>query len=264
MIDPTKPENVYQMPGHATVSDISELARRAGTPQEASVKLAELLAMQGLSLLFYAIYDVKAQRPSEGIYCDLPQRVVNMCAQFDDKVGCPAIRQARKAPAVFDAVSFDYADRTDFADLRYIQELRSLGYDEIAVVPVVTGQDLHILFVGSNHRGIQETVGRHLLVTAGLFVACILVRFENHDKNGVLGGNEKSALSGREVDCLHLCAMGKSRSEIGALIGLSEFTTNMIIRSACAKLNSANAIEAVTKAIGLGIIRAEELRVRTH
>jgi LuxR family quorum-sensing transcriptional regulator LasR/LuxR family quorum-sensing system transcriptional regulator CciR len=62
------------------------------------------------------------------------------------------------------------------------------------------------------------------------------------------------SLTGRERDCLTLCALGKTSWEIGEILGISELTVNSYINNASTKLDANSRIFAVVKAIRLGLI----------
>lgn len=63
-----------------------------------------------------------------------------------------------------------------------------------------------------------------------------------------------SSLSPRQLDCLRLAAQGKSSPEIATLLGISRRTVDQRIAEACARLEVHNRVEAVAKAIRLGLI----------
>ena len=259
MIEPTNSDECRQLPGQSNIAEICDLAVSAKTIEEASSKFAALLASQQLDLLFHAIYDTGQEQPAQNIYVALPKSVVAMCGQFCPCKGCPAVQQARKSQQVFDAVGFDYPDKADFAGLRYIQELKGLGYDELVVVPIFAAQEMHIFFVGSNYKDVQEAVHQHLHSTAGQFVASIFIRFaldpKRPGRSGLQPGNaDRLALSEREIRCLLLCAKGKSNHEISKEIGLSEHTVNHILNAVYKKLGAANRTDAVARAISKGLI----------
>lgn len=262
MIEPTNSDECRQLPGQSNIAEICDLAVGATTIEEASAKFASVLASQQLDLLFHAIYDTRQQQPARNIYVALPQSVVAMCSQFSPCKGCPAVQQARKSHQVFDAVGFDYPDKADFAGLRYIQELKSLGYGEIAVVPIFAAQEMHIFFVGSNYRDAQEAVHQHLHSTTGQFVASVFIRFsldhKRQDKSVIQPGNTNQVtLSEREIRCLLLCAKGNSNHEISREIGLSEHTVNHILNAVYRKLGAANRTDAVARAISRGLIELQ-------
>lgn len=66
-----------------------------------------------------------------------------------------------------------------------------------------------------------------------------------------LGGR---TLAPREVDCLHWSMMGKTAWETGQILEISERTVTQYIQSAMRKMEVETKIEAVCKAIKLGIL----------
>jgi len=53
----------------------------------------------------------------------------------------------------------------------------------------------------------------------------------------------------RELECLTWAAAGKTSSEIGTIVGLSEHTVNHYLNACCKKLDCVNRTQAVAKAI---------------
>jgi LuxR family transcriptional regulator/LuxR family quorum-sensing system transcriptional regulator CciR len=61
-------------------------------------------------------------------------------------------------------------------------------------------------------------------------------------------------LSEREVEILQWLARGKSNAVVAAILGVSPHTVDTIMRRAFVKLNASNRIEAVLKALRVGLI----------
>ncbi|MBT3791015.1 MAG: helix-turn-helix transcriptional regulator [Alphaproteobacteria bacterium] len=61
-------------------------------------------------------------------------------------------------------------------------------------------------------------------------------------------------LTAREVECLQWCAKGKNSAEVGKILGITERTVNWHIDNAIRKTNCVNRVQAVAKAVSLGII----------
>ena len=69
---------------------------------------------------------------------------------------------------------------------------------------------------------------------------------------GIASGLEK--LNDREIECLQLVGNGMKSEAIGDQLNLSVHTVNAYLGSATTKLNAVNRIQAIAKAIRLGII----------
>jgi DNA-binding CsgD family transcriptional regulator len=63
-----------------------------------------------------------------------------------------------------------------------------------------------------------------------------------------------SLLSPRQTDCLRLAAAGKTSPEIAKILGISSRTVDQYIAEACERLNVRNRIQAVAKAVSMGLI----------
>ncbi|MDY8110505.1 LuxR C-terminal-related transcriptional regulator [Fulvimarina sp. 2208YS6-2-32] len=72
------------------------------------------------------------------------------------------------------------------------------------------------------------------------------VRFEENRRN--------NPLSARERDCLRLAMLGKTSSEIGTVLSLSEYTISQYLTAAQRKLDASNRTHAVALAAQLGYL----------
>ena len=60
----------------------------------------------------------------------------------------------------------------------------------------------------------------------------------------------------RAVECLELCALGKTSSEIECILGISRHTVDFHVRNAMKALNTTTRTFAVVRAVQLGIVQA--------
>lgn len=63
-----------------------------------------------------------------------------------------------------------------------------------------------------------------------------------------------SQLSPRQIECLRLAAAGKTSSEIAIVLGISSRTVDQYVGEACERLKVRNRIQAVAKAMTLGLL----------
>ena len=63
-----------------------------------------------------------------------------------------------------------------------------------------------------------------------------------------------SQLSPRQIECLRLAAAGKTSSEIAIMLGISSRTVDQYVGEACERLKVRNRIQAVAKALTLGLL----------
>lgn len=78
------------------------------------------------------------------------------------------------------------------------------------------------------------------------------------ERESVANLNEQRAytrLVSSELECLEWTAVGKTHSEISHILGSSESTVDLQLRSAVAKLNATNEIHAVSIALRSGLIK---------
>ena len=60
-------------------------------------------------------------------------------------------------------------------------------------------------------------------------------------------------LSPRQIECLRLAAAGQTSREIAATLGLSSRTVDQYVGEACERLKVRNRVQAVAKAVELGL-----------
>lgn len=104
-----------------------------------------------------------------------------------------------------------------------------------------------LLWFGGDREAPGETetamLQRAAFVAFGVLAA---IRFEENRRN--------NPLSGRERDCLKLAMLGKTSSEIGTILALSEYTVSQYLASATRKVNASNRTHAVAVAAQLGYL----------
>ncbi|WP_281517361.1 helix-turn-helix transcriptional regulator [Ferranicluibacter rubi] len=91
-------------------------------------------------------------------------------------------------------------------------------------------------------------------VMTDLHMICLHVYNRLVGIGGMDQETEKVDLSDREIQCLNWTAAGKTSSEIADILGLSEHTVNHYLNHVAKKLDAANRVQAVVKAMRLGLI----------
>lgn len=93
---------------------------------------------------------------------------------------------------------------------------------------------------------------------AGLTAASLVSAFELARIGALAGpgadGDLDPMLAPRQVECLRWVQAGKSSYAIGAILGISQHTVDDYIRKACTRLGVSTRIQAVSRAIGLGLL----------
>ena len=74
-------------------------------------------------------------------------------------------------------------------------------------------------------------------------------------------GKDRPHLTAREVECLRWVALGKDATEIAAILKISPHTTRDYLKSVHYKLDCVSSAQAVTKAIGLGLLTLKRRRL---
>ena len=95
--------------------------------------------------------------------------------------------------------------------------------------------------------------------THSLIVVLLVVVVIGAEMEGVM--KEKFTLrplSPRKLECLTWVSLGKSSSDIGAILDLSSRTVDAYLEKACSKLNVRTRIEAVVAAVQMQIITSPD------
>lgn len=79
-------------------------------------------------------------------------------------------------------------------------------------------------------------------------------QFHSSVIDDVLAPEHNVSLSHREASCLRFKALGKSDQDVADILGISKSTVRFHIESARGRLGAANVIQAVAKALTLGLI----------
>lgn len=111
---------------------------------------------------------------------------------------------------------------------------------EFGLFTVTSGEDL------AEWRSMKKELLRDLMVVAFNFHAAALRS---------CGATEEPVhLPLREASCLRWKALGKTDEEIGRILGISPHTVRFHLESARARLNTANTMHTVARALALGLI----------
>jgi len=126
--------------------------------------------------------------------------------------------------------------------------LLSEGYLAGALLPVhgLTGFNGALSFAGERPDLSAGPLRELHLFSFAFFGVLAAARFEENQKN--------NPLSSRERDCLKLAMLGKTSSEIGIILSLSEYTISQYLTAAQRKMNASNRTHAVALAAQLGYL----------
>lgn len=151
-------------------------------------------------------------------------------------------------PLVWDAETlygYDPDDPDMEAPARFLGAHRTLS-GVYCPVHGLTGFNGVLCFFGEGPPIDEETADALHLVAFSAFGMLSCIRFEENRRN--------NPLTGRERDCLKLAMLGKTSSEIGTILKLSEHTISQYLTSATRKLDASNRTHAVALAAQLGYL----------
>lgn len=151
-------------------------------------------------------------------------------------------------PLVWDAETLYGYDPDDPDMLPQARFLGAAGTLSGVYCPVhgLTGFNGVLCFFGSGAPISEEVADALHLVAFSAFGMLSCIRFEENRRN--------NPLTGRERDCLKLAMLGKTSSEIGTILKLSEHTISQYLTSATRKLDASNRTHAVALAAQLGYL----------
>ncbi|KQS67763.1 hypothetical protein ASG39_05115 [Rhizobium sp. Leaf371] len=127
--------------------------------------------------------------------------------------------------------------------------IEEMGFREAFFFPVhdaAGGRAVFILLSGQTDLAVEVMTDLHMI--------CLHVYNRMVNIRGTMKERQKIDLSDREIQCLNWTAAGKTSSEIAEILGLSEHTVNHYLNHVAKKLEAVNRIQAVVKAMRLGLI----------
>ncbi|MBS3650316.1 helix-turn-helix transcriptional regulator [Pseudaminobacter sp. 19-2017] len=113
------------------------------------------------------------------------------------------------------------------------------------------------VFGAAGRGGLVVFLGREIAIDEELCLdihtRCFAL-FESLSKLGTNELDKMPVVSKRELECLKLTANGMTSEQIAAALKLSVHTANQYLTNSTQKLNAANRVHAVAKALKLGLI----------
>lgn len=162
----------------------------------------------------------------------------------------PTFAIARRAVAPITWSWQEASRRRNKADEGRARDLfKGFGILNGVIIPVGTARGPRLTFclLGERDLPVSGEIASLLLLMTH-FAERLQVIFDDVD------GEPPAKLSDRERQCLVWTSAGKTSTEIGAILGLSEHTVNQYITSCCQKLGAVNRAQAVAKAIRWALI----------
>jgi len=140
------------------------------------------------------------------------------------------------------------------------QEAPSFEASPGCVVRTDTGVETHLVFpvqLGTMGNGFVIFFDARAMLNNDLLIdlhrkSLTVMREKLRLAFGMTSGSEN--LNDREIECLQLVGNGMKSEAIGEQLNLSVHTVNAYLGSATTKLNAVNRIQAIAKAIRLGVI----------
>lgn len=216
---------------------------------------ADFFSKRGFSLIYFSIFHSKDELEPLHIYVDVTPSILEMCAEFQEKNGCPLAREAIKICSPFEALRHDYSDYEDALSRRYLSEFMSLEYEDILVIPIKVGKGVALFVFG--HSGDESNEHYTLLL---LPIVAQILSILNASFPFVARYFEPKKLTRREAQCLLLSANGLVESKIAEKMKVSAHTVRMHIENSKRKMGARNKPHAVAIAISTGEISSGDLQ----
>ncbi|WP_244487524.1 MULTISPECIES: LuxR family transcriptional regulator [unclassified Aureimonas] len=232
------------------------LAILAGVPRPwDEIRLAEALA--GIALAYgyrhYSIFHIPA---ADDARAEMKLIVSNWEPAFlkaYEKLGLlrfsPVIRALKAGPTPFpwDADMLHGFDEPDEPNPP-ARLLAANGFHGGVYLPVHGMTSFHgaLGFAGDRVDITEAEMGELQLAAFGVLGMLATCRFEDNKR--------ANPLTPRERDCLKLAMLGKTSSEIGTILSLSEHTVSQHLTTATRKVNASNRTHAVAVAAQLGYL----------
>jgi LuxR family quorum sensing-dependent transcriptional regulator len=234
-----------------TAMEILQRIDRPWSEGQLASALAEIAAAYGYR--HYAVFSIPS---ADDARTEMKLLVGNWDPAFlkaYEKLGLmrftPVIRALKAGPTPFpwDAEMLHGTDEPDQPNppARLLSEH---GFHGGIYVPVHGLTAFHgaIAFAGQRTDISEDEAGELQIAAFVIFGILSSCRFDDNRKS--------NPLSGRERDCLKLAMLGKTSSEIGIILSLSEYTVSQYLSSATRKVNASNRTHAVAIAAQMGYL----------
>ena len=243
-----QPRNLEIVAGLNSIASASELSLATDVNSACAILERQLQSFD-YNLLSVKFCDLRDEKPAIRPFSAYPPSISEMAADLQGNGGCPISKEAQQRLSPFDVMSIDRSHHSDFLSNRFLQELKKLKHNHIAVVPVVFGRGLAVYTVGLHEKRFEGRVRETLINFISNITASLIGQFPDVSKMF-----EAKRLSSMEARSVLLCSNGHTDYEIGKVLGLSEHTICMLLKIAAEKLEAKNRSNLTSKALAMGEI----------
>lgn len=237
------------------IGDFFASSANAKTVEELFGILKNALTVHGLDRVIFSLmtdHPTTGRRAGHGIISNYPQDWMKFYLERWYDVIDPVRHYLFEADGAFAWSSMSHRHRLNNAQEQCLQLGREAGLRDGIGVPLRGPRGaLAGIGVASSAGGVDVT--RELLATAQMyaqqFYSCYLTLERRPQKTLVV------PLSPQEREVLKWCAAGKTKQEIGIIIGVSENTVKFYVRKAQQKLGTTSAVSAAFLALQQGLIQ---------
>ncbi|GLK54525.1 helix-turn-helix transcriptional regulator [Methylopila capsulata] len=241
------------MVGFTKVQEAIEAVTQGGTPEDVFRELLKIVEPYGLTNLIAGTMPsprstkskAKQHLWSERHPPGWMERYLQKGYVFDD----PVIRRIHGELSAFRWRDAPLSLGIESRQRLIMNEARDFGLrDGLAVPIVLTDGSLGSVSFGGSHVDVPpEAVGAINLIAIYAMGRAVQLRTEAE-----IGA--RARLTPREVDALRWAAEGKTLSQIGTCLGISDRTVEHHLKSAAVKLGAANRAHTIAEAFRAGLI----------
>ena len=243
------------MPSSMQIGDFITSSANAKTVEELFGVLKTALSAQGLDRVIFSLmtdHPTTGRRAGHGVISNYPQDWMKFYLEHWYDVIDPVRHYLFEADGAFTWSSLPRRHRLTEAQGECLKLAVEAGLRDGIAIPLRGPRGaLAGIGVASSAGGVDLTretlsIGQ---IYAQEFYSCYL-RLERKPQQPRI-----VALSSQEREVLKWCAAGKTKQEIGIIIGVSENAVKLYLRKAQSKLGATNAITAAFQAMRLGFIQ---------
>lgn len=227
---------------------ISDLANSKDIPS-ACLVLKDYLSDMGFELLSVKFCDIEDELPAIRPFGNYPCAISELSTAMYPNGGCPLTKEAIRVLYPFDAFEIHQTDYPDFLSRRFLQEIRKMAHEHIAVVPIILGRGLALFTIGLANLSFAGQTRELIISTVSQSTILLIGRFPE-----IANFFSPKCLSLLEAEILFLSANGFNDVEIGEMRNFGALTVNMIFNNAARKLNARNRSQAISTALSMGEI----------
>ena len=243
------------------IEDFVEDTNACKTTDEAFLLYREAIGQYGFDSAVYTFvtdHIAANQKAGHGVKCNFPDDWMDHYSSNNYQEIDPVIEQVHRTPKAFSWTNLVKLEHLTDAQINILRQAEDAGLSNGVGIPLY-GPRAELAGVGLAAKDGAEKIDNNLLSKLQLITE------QFHIVYCSLGGPDTVPnvphLTPKELEVIKWLTIGKTKEEIGIIIGCSESTVRFHIKNIFIKLDVTSKTQAVTKAIRLGLITYDIIKI---